>query len=205
LKGANLRRGLSLRIWLILIGVLAILGIALWLSSTAPEESEPAQPESTPQEERTGEEQGSIDLSQFLCPGAEALPKPEPLRPTLRVVAACVELEGLFWFGSRLPDTGDYLLKVRPFSEYVPLREACRVEATEPLRVEPELVVIVRGEDWPEIRPLLQPEGSFRYAIPVRVRGVYVFSTETNRHVYGPHCAIYPLEKLELLKEEEDK
>lgn len=217
-----------MRAWLILIGIVVV-GLAYWLFtalttgpqqgppqpaanvSEQPGKSEtessegPAQPpqETEPQETVTKPE----DLSELLCPGTEGAPKPEPRLPSLKVMAACVVAQGRVMFTTVLPN-GDYLVKIWPSGKYTPLREGCRPVATAELSLEePYLVITIAKDDWPKFSPILRPEGPgnpYKLAIPVTAQGVYVFSPETNRHVYGPHCEIHPLEKLELVEEEKE-
>lgn len=192
---------MSLRIWLIVIGVLAALGLALWLSSAPPTELE-SEEEPQPAPERPIEK----NLSELLCPGTEEAPKPQPRRPTLKVVAACVKAQGRVMFTSVLPN-GDYLIKIWPTARYAALREACRPRAAEELSVDRYLAATIAKEDWPKFSAILQPGGPgspYALAIPVMLQGVYVFSTEVNRHIYGPHCEIHPLDSLEPLKEEKE-
>lgn len=213
-----------MRGWLILIGIV-VLGLAYWLFmtlNTGPEQELP-QPESKvsgPPGQSEGpvqplqgtEQQGTVaepvDLSGLLCPGTEGAPKPESRLPSLRVMAACVVVKGRVMFTSVLPN-GDYLVKIWLSRKYALLREACRSVATGELNLEePYLVMTIAKEDWPKFSPILQPDGPgtpYKLAIPVTAQGVYVFSPETNRHVYSPHCEIHPLEKLELVEEEKEE
>jgi len=124
-------------------------------------------------------------------------------------MAACVEAQGLVMFVTRLPDTEDYLFKIGLVPRYALLREACRAVAPQELKdLDSYLSITIAKEDWPKFSAILQPEGPFtpyKIGVPVRVQGVYVFSTETNRHIYGPHCEIHPLQKLELQEEKKDE
>jgi len=205
------------RIWLIVLGVLALIGVGLWLSSsqgespasTAPPTGQTVEPgeEGTPPAGASEETLRELlaELERYLCEGAEKAPLPEPDHPTLTVAAPCVKVEGLFMFGSRLPQTGEYLLKIWPKQEYVPLVTACGALTDQEIPASRDFIVIVNGEDWSKVEPILQPEGSFRYAIPVRIEGPYVYSTETNRHVYTPHCEIHSLREITVLEQEQDE
>ena len=221
-----------MRLWWILVALVAVIGALFLLNATQPPEGDETLPPSPPSasgERPPGEGQGETppaegtqgqgeepgpqsptkspeellaELEPYLCEGSKAEPLPEPRRPTLTVAAPCVRVEGLFMFGSRLPQTGDYLLKIWPTKEYLPLVTACGALVEGGVPPSRELIVIVRGEDWPKVEPILQPEGHFRYAISVRVEGPYVYSTETNRHVYTPHCEIHPVKALIAIEEE---
>lgn len=221
-----------MRLWWILLGLVAVIGMLFLLSNPQPEEESAgaSPPPSTEQPSVGTEEEGGeaeplpsesqeesggrttkspkellAELQPYLCEGAEGEPLPEPERPTLRVAAPCVRVEGLFMFGSRLPQTGDYLLKIWPTKEYLPLVTACGALVEGGVPLGRELIVIVKGEDWPKVEPILQPEGHFRYALSVSIEGPYVYSTETNRHVFTPHCEIHPLQALIALDEQSEE
>jgi hypothetical protein len=211
-----------LRARLIVIGVLLLAGLAYWLLTSSSPQSpsgpsteptppssgeSPQSPETSPVEQPppSAEELQDGDLpAELICEGAASVRKPAPRRQTLTVMAACVEAQGTVMFVSRIPETGDYLVKIWPTARYSMLREACRSVATGELQLERDLVLIAAQEDWPKFSSVLQPEGPFtpyKIGFPVRVQGVYVFSAETSRSVTGPHCEIHPLQKLEIPEE----
>ena len=214
-----------MRIWLIVLGVVALLGLGVWLYSSRPvEPAEPGSQTSTPVTPPSGQpsnpgsssssspESTPKDISELLCLNTSDAPKPQPRRPTLLVMAACVELQGRVMFVSALPNTGDYLIKIWLTPRYSALREACRAVATEELQdLDRDMNATIAKEDWPKFSPILQPDGSgtpYKFATyQVTAQGVYVFSTEThpNQKIFGPHCEIHPLQKLELLEEKKEE
>lgn len=207
-----------MRIWLILLGVVVALGLGIWLYSSQSPKSDlgaqtptpvpPSEPQTKPVSPPTSPESTPAELSELLCSGKENAPLPEPRRPTLRVAAACVEVQGPVMFVSKIVDTEDYMVKIWLAARYATLRGACRAVATEEPQIERDLVLTIAKEDWPTFSKVLQPEGpgtSFKYGMKVVAQGVYVFSTETSRQIYGPHCEIHPLTKLELLEEKKEE